>query len=110
MGKKLPLLKPREVEANLRSLGFTFKRQDGSHRQYERTADGSRPRSVVTVDVGKRQFSKDLMKSMIRQSNFTADEFCTGIAAQPAKAGHKLKPELKPVQPTQSVRQEEEEF
>jgi predicted RNA binding protein YcfA (HicA-like mRNA interferase family) len=86
MGWKLPLLKPREVEANLRALGFTLKRQEGSHRQYERAADGVRPRSVVTVDVGKKQFSKDLMKSMIRQSNFTAEEFCSGVAKHPTPA------------------------
>jgi hypothetical protein len=30
------------------------------------------------IDVGKKQFDKFLMKSMIRQSGFTAQEFCSG--------------------------------
>ena len=61
-------------------LGFKFKRQDGSHAQYERPSDGTRKRCVVTVDMGKRNgFSLELMKSMIRQSGFSRDEFCRGI-------------------------------
>jgi hypothetical protein len=35
-------------------------------------------RKVVQIDVGKKQFDKFLMKSMIRQSGFTAQEFCSG--------------------------------
>lgn len=80
MGKKLRLLRPREVEANLVSLGFRFKRQEGAHKHYERAADSKHPRAVVTVTVSKGQFGPDLMKSMIRQSGFTADEFCSGVA------------------------------
>lgn len=78
MGKKLPLLKSKEVEANLLSLGFNFKKQVGSHKQYERPADGARQRKIVTVDVSKGQFGPELMKSMIRQSGFSIDEFCSG--------------------------------
>ena len=34
----------------------------------------------MTVDMGKRNgFSLELMKSMIRQSGFSRDEFCRGI-------------------------------
>jgi predicted RNA binding protein YcfA (HicA-like mRNA interferase family) len=80
---KLPLQTPKEVQANLKSLGFVFKNQVGSHKQYERPADATRQRAVVTVDVGKSQFSKDLMKNMIRQSRFSQDEFCSGVAKTP---------------------------
>lgn len=74
MGQRsYPLLKPREVLAILRSLGFSFKRQDGSHAQYERAADSTRRRSVVTVDMGVRDFGERLIKSMIRQSNHTKE-------------------------------------
>ena len=82
MGNKLPLLKPREVEANLKALGFVHVRTIGSHKQYERIADGTRKRAIVTVDVGKAQFSRELMKSMIRQSLFTQEEFCSGKCKQ----------------------------
>ena len=84
MGKKLPLLKPREVKANLKALGFAYKRTDGSHETWERLADDKHKRAVVTVDVGKTQFDAYIMKMMIRQSEFSQDEFCTGVMNKPA--------------------------
>lgn len=77
---KLPLLTPREVEANLRSLGFVFKNQVGSHKQYEKAATATRKRAVVTVDIGHSQFTKETMKRMIRQSLYSQEEFCSGTA------------------------------
>ncbi len=79
MGKRLPKLKLREVKANLTALGFRWKRTEGSHETWERPADKKRIRAVVTVDVGKKQFDDYLMKMMIRQSGFSAEEFCTGV-------------------------------
>jgi predicted RNA binding protein YcfA (HicA-like mRNA interferase family) len=82
MGSKLPLLKPREVQANLRALGFTHRRTDGSHETWERLADRIMPeRKVVQVDNKIKQFDPFLMKSMIRQSGFTREEFCTGTVS-----------------------------
>ncbi len=79
MGNKLPLQKPREVQANIKALGFKYKRTDGSHETWERVADAIiTERKVVTVDVGKEQFDQFLMLSMIRQSGFKRDEFCSG--------------------------------
>ena len=76
MGQRsYPPLKLREVLAILRSLGFSLKRQDSSHAQYERPADSIRRRSVVTVDMGIREFGERLIRSMIRQSNHTKEEF-----------------------------------
>lgn len=83
MGKKLPLLTPREVQANLKALGFVHKHTKGSHAVYERAADGKRPRIVLPVDLGHKQFSKNLMKNMIRESKFTAEEFCSGVMNNP---------------------------
>jgi len=94
MGKKMPLLKPREVIANIEALDFKHKRTDGSHAQYERPADATHLRAVVTVDVAMSQFSKRLMKSMIRQSGFSQDEFCTGVAK--GKTGPVLAPKQVP--------------
>lgn len=78
MGKKLPLLTPREVRTNLKSLGFIHKRTDGSHEQWERAADGVRLRALVTVDAAHKQFSAWLMKMMIRESKLSQEEFCSG--------------------------------
>ncbi len=95
MGYKIPLLKPREVRANLRALGFEHRRTVGSHEQWVREADGTRIRAFVTVDAGKDQFSKGLMKMMIRQSLFSAEEFCSGVmkvansAPKPVTEGNK---------------------
>jgi predicted RNA binding protein YcfA (HicA-like mRNA interferase family) len=95
MGNKIPLLKPREVRANLRALGFDHRKTVGSHEQWVREADGIRIRAKVTVDAGKDQFSKRLMKMMIRQSLLTQEEFCSGVmkvsnpAPKPATEGNK---------------------
>ena len=75
---KLPRLTPREVRANLMALGFTHKRTDGSHETWERPADATHVRGVVTVDAAVKQFGPQLMKSMIRQSKLTSKEFCSG--------------------------------
>jgi predicted RNA binding protein YcfA (HicA-like mRNA interferase family) len=80
MGRKLPKLKPREVKANIKALGFVWKRTDGSHETWERLPDKIiTTRKTVQVDVGKAQFDDFLMKMMIRQSGFSRDEFCTGV-------------------------------
>jgi len=79
MGSRLPKLKLRQVEANLKSLGFVLARTVGSHKQYVRAADGVRLRAVVTVDAGKDEFDSYLMKMMIRQSLLTQEEFCSGV-------------------------------
>ena len=73
--RRRPPLTPAEVISILVALGFKFDRQGGSHRHYERLADEIRPRSIVTVDASVDTFSDDLMKSMIRQSNHTREEF-----------------------------------
>jgi predicted RNA binding protein YcfA (HicA-like mRNA interferase family) len=88
---KLPLLTPREVEANLKACEFVHKRTVGSHKAYERpaSADGKRKRAIVTVDVGKKQFDQKLMASMIRQSLLTREEFCTGILKKPETSARK---------------------
>lgn len=79
MGWKLPLLTPRDVKQNLKGLGFYHKRTDGSHELWERPADSIlTQRKTVTVDSAESQFRHPLMKSMIRQSGFTAEEFCSG--------------------------------
>lgn len=90
MGKLL-LLTPREVEANLRNLGFVFKNQVGSHKQYEKSATATRKRAVVTVDVGYARFSKEGMKRMIRQSLYSKEEFCSGDADDAVSAPLQLK-------------------
>jgi predicted RNA binding protein YcfA (HicA-like mRNA interferase family) len=95
MGWKLPLLTPREVRANLRALGFVHKRTCGSHEQWVRQATVTHAWARVTVDVGPTQYSKRLMKMMIRESLLSAEEFCSGVmkpkvaTSRPAVEGDK---------------------
>jgi|ERR1035441_1216266 predicted RNA binding protein YcfA (HicA-like mRNA interferase family) len=90
---RFPPLTPGEVEAILRARGFEKKRQEGSHAQWARAADGRRLRSIVTVDVSRAEFREDLMKSMIRQSNPTREEFysATKRTARKASVGFSAK-------------------
>ena len=73
--RRYPPLTPYEVVAVLKSLGFAFKRQDGSHAHYECAADEKRQRALVTVDMSVDAFWEELMKSMIRQSGFSREQF-----------------------------------
>lgn len=91
MGKRShPPLTPSEVEAIVLALGFQFKRQEGSHAQFERGADGVRPRSVVTIDKAEKEFDGYLLKSMIRQSNYTREEFYGATKKTARKASVKF--------------------
>ncbi len=78
--RRYPPLTPSECIAIVTALGFTLKRQEGSHCHYERPADppGSnpqKPRSVVTIDVSISSFDDYPIKMMIRQSNHSREEF-----------------------------------
>lgn len=62
--RKYPPLTPSEVKAILKILGFTKDRQDGSHEQHECPAIAEFPRSVVTVDVGYKEFDTKMMQAL----------------------------------------------
>lgn len=87
MGRRgTPLLEPDEVIAILLRLGFKLDRQNGSHAQYKRAAMDGRAAAIVTVDVHYKVFDVDLMKSMIRQSGFSANEFYGATKGSARKA------------------------
>lgn len=76
MPKKYPPLTPAEVIKILKKRGFELKSTEGSHAQYEGVVDGITRK--VTVDEGEKEFDDFLIKSMIRQSGLTRNEFyCT---------------------------------
>ena len=66
---------PSEVVSIVTALGFKSDRQCGSHANYEFIGLGNERRRVVTVDLNVREFDEDLIKSMIRQSGRTREEF-----------------------------------
>jgi len=65
-----PILKPREVIAILKHLGFTEQRRRGSHRQY-RHADGRR--TTVPVHHG-RDISPLLLRQIAKDIDMTVEE------------------------------------
>jgi predicted RNA binding protein YcfA (HicA-like mRNA interferase family) len=87
MPKRHPVLTLSEVNAIVANLGFKFKRKEGAHAQWECEADGTHPRSVITVDDGEREFDEFLIKSMIRQSKRTREEFYGATKRTAKRAG-----------------------
>lgn len=86
--RRHPPLTVSEVEAILRSLGFTCTRHLGSsHAQWELAASGPRKRSLVTVDTAVREFWEEIIKSMIRQSGFTREQFYGATKGTAKKIG-----------------------
>ena len=73
MPKKYPTLNPQEVRAILRARAFVLANQMGSHEQWAGQWGGM-PR-IVTVDAHHQDFSTEILKSMIRQSGMTRDDF-----------------------------------
>jgi predicted RNA binding protein YcfA (HicA-like mRNA interferase family) len=76
MGKRrYPPLSPTEVINIVQALGFSLKRQTGSHQHYEGIAQDGTTRAIVTIDCSVDEFWEELMKSMIRQSGWTRERF-----------------------------------
>src|SRR5688572_13032285 len=94
--KKYPPLTPNEVIEILGRLGFQKRGHEGSHAQYFKPADESRKASAVAVDTAYREFDDDLIKSMIRQSNHSREEFYGATKRSAKKAGLKLLSQEKP--------------
>ena len=68
---KIPVLKPREVIAILRNLGFTEVRQRGSHKHF-RHSDG---RGTTVPDYQGRDISPALLRKIAEDIGMTVDEF-----------------------------------
>lgn len=71
MMAKLPVLRPREVEAILKKLGFIEVRQRGSHRQY-RHLDG---RATTIPFHEGRDISPILLRQIAKDIGLSAEEF-----------------------------------
>ena len=66
----LPVLKPREVAALLKTLGFVEVRQKGSHRQY-RHSDG---RGTTVPFHAGRDISPTLLRKIAKDIGLTAEQ------------------------------------
>jgi len=73
MSGPLPVLSARDVLRALRKAGFIERRSTGSHRLL---VDPDDPTRAVTVPVhGGRDLRPGTLRSIIRQSGLTVDEF-----------------------------------
>jgi predicted RNA binding protein YcfA (HicA-like mRNA interferase family) len=66
---KLPVLKPRQVIAALEKAGFRLVRQKGSHIQFKRG------NLLVTVPNHPGDLNPNILKSILRQAQMSAEEF-----------------------------------
>jgi predicted RNA binding protein YcfA (HicA-like mRNA interferase family) len=64
-----PVLKPKKVFTTLNKAGFIKIRQKGSHAQFKKG------NMLVTVPVHQRDLPLIVIKSIIRQSGMTLEEF-----------------------------------
>lgn len=67
----IPVMKPREVVAILKALGFVEVRQRGSHKQF-RHADG---RATTVPFHQGRDIAPALLRKIARDIGMTAEEF-----------------------------------
>ena len=71
MGKKAPILKPREVMTILEKLGFVAVRQRGSHIQYRHPVG----RNTTVPFHSGRDISPILLRQIAKDIDLTLDEF-----------------------------------
>jgi predicted RNA binding protein YcfA (HicA-like mRNA interferase family) len=73
VGRKYRPLTCKEVKRILRSLGFEFQRQKGSHEHWKAVVKGKM--RLVTVDCPKEPFVAPLLTLMVEQSGYSKDEW-----------------------------------
>jgi len=77
MHKALASLSSRDIERVLKKFGFLLNRQHGSHQQFVGFIKGTKRR--VTVVAGHKEFPKEILRSMIRQSGLSEEEWLEAI-------------------------------
>jgi len=77
MDKRLQAIDSRRAIRVLKTYGFTLKRSKGSHLQYVGFVK-NRPR-LVTVVARQRRFAIDTLKSMIRQSGLSEEQWLDAL-------------------------------
>jgi len=82
--KKYPRLTPKEVIDNLIALGFSFARQRGAHRYYKHQTG-----HLVNVPMNWDLIDDIGMKSIIKNSGRTREEFYSATKTSAKKLGKK---------------------
>ena len=88
MSKRYPPLLRREIIQIVRARGFVHDRTRGGHSQYKGLVR-NKPR-LVTIDTQANTYAKDLLKSIIRQSGLTREEFYCSTKKTAKKIGKKF--------------------
>lgn len=83
MPKQYPPLTPEEVLAIIKAQGYVLSNTVGSHANYIGYTGGIKRR--VTVDLKIKDYSPDLMQSMIRQSGLSREDFYCSTKKTAAK-------------------------
>ena len=74
MGRRLPILKAKELIRVLRILGFIFIRQKGSHAFYQHPVSG---KSTIVSIHGGEDIDRGLLKAILQETNIDPEEFLT---------------------------------
>jgi len=92
MGRnRYPQLTTREVQDILKARGFVLLRTSGSHEHWGAIIKDER--RIVTVDL-HGDFGRDIIKSMIRQSGLTREEFYCSTKKTAKRLNKEIDPEL----------------
>ena len=73
MSERLPALKAQEIIRALERAGFTVVRTSGSHKILDHHTDPRR--TVIVPDHGSRDLKRGTVRSIIRQSGLSVEEF-----------------------------------
>lgn len=68
---KLPSLKPKDVIRILNQIGYNEIRQTGSHQHFKKTGNFG----IVTVSYHNKDIKQNTLRSIIRQTGLTIEEF-----------------------------------
>ena len=71
MGDKYPILTPREIISKLKSFGFEYKSQKGSHVKYVKEGN---PKRVVIIP-NHDTVARGTLKSILEQANIELENF-----------------------------------
>ncbi len=68
---KLPSLKPKEIIKILNESGYSEVRQTGSHKHFKKPGKPG----IVTVSFHNKDIKQNTLRSIIRQTGLTIEEF-----------------------------------
>lgn len=83
--RKYPPLTPREIEAILIARGFSLHKMAGDHRFYIHNVKGKK--KIAQIDMGNPLYEGNLIKSILKETGLSRDEFYRSTKSTAKKIG-----------------------